>query len=314
MKKRVFGPVNSRRLGLSLGVDLTPFKTCTYNCIYCQLSATNRFTMRRDSFFDPNSVFEEVKAALEGDRRPDFITFSGSGEPTLSTDLGPLIDRIKKYIDIPVCVITNSSLLWMKDVAEEVARADLIIPSLDAASEKVWQAINCPVPEASFVFMLDGIRRFCRSYKGRIWLEIMLIAGINDHDAELKKLAQFSRGLGVEKIQINTAERPPRQSDVKAVPHDRLVEIASSYDFGAPVEVLTRHKPKEAKRADGELSQVILELLQRHPASIEEVAASLGYSQREVRGALELLLKQRRVETTPPGEGEDSPYYRLIEL
>jgi wyosine [tRNA(Phe)-imidazoG37] synthetase (radical SAM superfamily) len=314
MKKRVFGPVNSRRLGLSLGVDLTPFKTCTYNCVYCQLSATNRFTIRRDSFFDPDEVFDEILQALEDDHRPDFITFSGSGEPTLSTDLGYLIDRIKEKTGFPVCVITNSSLLWMKDVAAEVSRADLVIPSIDAATEKTWVKINCPVPEMSFVFMLDGIRRFCKSYKGRIWLEILLIAGINDHDKEVAKLAYFARGLGVEKIQLNTAERPPRRSEVKAVPHERLVEIAEKYDFGAPVEVLTRHKPKEAKRADGELTQLIVELLQRHPATLEEIAGSLGYKGREIRGAIELLLKQRRIEATDPREGEDSPFYRLVEL
>ncbi len=173
--KYVYGPVPSRRLGFSLGVDVVPYKTCTLDCIYCQLGRTTQKTIERKLYTQKDSVCEEVQEALNKKQRIDYITFSGSGEPTLNSDIGALIREVKKITTVPVVVLTNGTLLFREDVQKDLAEADVVMPSLDAASNVMFRKINRPHDVLNLDSIIRGLKRFRKMYKGRIWLEVMLI-------------------------------------------------------------------------------------------------------------------------------------------
>jgi len=180
MKSVTYGPVPSRRLGFSLGVDIIPYKVCSYNCIYCQLGKTTSRTLTRKPYVSPATVIKGIKAAISENKKIDYITFSGSGEPTLNKDLGEMIQKTKKITSIPVAVLTNGSLLWRKSVRDDLALADLVVPSLDAVSSGIFKRINRPAKGLSIKKVLDGIKKFADDFKGEIRLEIMVVKNIND--------------------------------------------------------------------------------------------------------------------------------------
>ncbi len=166
----IFGPVPSRRLGRSLGVDLVPFKTCSYDCIYCQLGRTTNQTVERREWVPLDAVLAELRGKLAS--QPDYITLSGSGEPTLYSRLDELIDGIRAMTEVPIAVLTNGSLLWQPEVRSKLLRAHLVIPSLDAGDERTFQAIDRPHGTISFKRMLWGLIDFRREYQGQYWLEV----------------------------------------------------------------------------------------------------------------------------------------------
>jgi len=209
VKSIVYGPVPSRRLGISLGVDIIPYKNCSYDCIYCQLGKTTNQIIQRKSLVLIDSVMDEIKEVIKENSDIDYITFSGSGEPTLNQDIGEMIRRIKGFTQIPVAVLTNGSLLWDKQVREDLSGADLVVPSVDAVSEDVFQRINRPLEELKVNKVLGGIKDFCENFGGKIYLEIMLVKDINDSKKEIGRLNKFIRELNVDKIQLNTVIRPP---------------------------------------------------------------------------------------------------------
>ena len=187
MKKLVFGPVPSRRLGFSLGVDLIPRKYCSFDCIYCQLGPTEKTEVERRSFYDPGLVVEQVVESVKGGSRIDCISLSGSGEPTLNSDIGWVIKRLKERVSLPVAVITNGSLLSRRDVREDLMGADIVLPSLDAANEAAYLKINRPHESLEFSGIVEGLETFCKEYKGRVRLEIMLINNINNDTQHIEK-------------------------------------------------------------------------------------------------------------------------------
>ena len=186
MSNYIFGPVPSRRLGRSLGVDLVPFKTCTYDCIYCQLGRTTNKTIQRKEWVPLDDVVTELETKLSS--QPDYITLSGSGEPTLYSRTGELIDRIKAVTNVPVAVLTNGSLLWNQEVRARLMNADLVVPSLDAGDEAMFRAVNRPHEDISFERMLQGLIDFRHEFQGKYWLEVFLLAGHNAIAAEVVTL------------------------------------------------------------------------------------------------------------------------------
>jgi wyosine [tRNA(Phe)-imidazoG37] synthetase (radical SAM superfamily) len=230
----VFGPVPSRRLGRSLGVDVVPFKTCTYDCIYCQLGRTTCKTIERKEWVPLEDVVEEVKSRLSS--RPDYVTLSGSGEPTLFSRLGDLIDGIKSMTNVPVALLTNGSLLWQPEVRREVQDVDLLIPSLDAGDKARFRHINRPHEAISFKRLIDGLVASREACRGRYWLEVFLVAGYTDIEAEVKKLAQYAGLIKPDRIQINTVTRPPAESSAAGVSRERLAELSRL--FVPPAEVV----------------------------------------------------------------------------
>ena len=223
----IYGPVPSRRLGFSLGVDVVPFKTCSLDCIYCQLGRTTNKTIERKEYISADDVLKELKEKVvkKEHSRIDYITFSGSGEPTLHSKLGYMIEEIKKITSIPVAVITNGTLLYNLDVQEELEGADVVIPSLDAPDKETFKRINRPYPSLKFEKVISGIKNFSQNFNGKLWLEIMLVKKVNDSLPQIKKFAQIIKEIRCEKIQLNTPVRPSAEEFAEVVDFSFLQKV-----------------------------------------------------------------------------------------
>ncbi len=289
-KAHVFGPVASRRLGRSLGIDLVPHKTCTYDCLYCQVGLTTEKTAERQGWISVDDIMAELKGKLLT-TKPDCITLSGSGEPTLYIHCGKLIAEIKKITDAPVAVITNGSLLWIPEVRKELLDADIVMPSLDAGDTETFAKINRPAPEVTFDKMLQGLIDFRKEYKGKYWLEVFLIAGLNDSEEHIAKIAECVRKINPDRAQINTISRPPAEN-VVPLSQQRMEEIAKK--IGENAEVIADFKAAEGGTYSGRAEDII-ELLRRRPCSAEDIAAGLKMSKLEVSRVVEKLVKAKTI-------------------
>ena len=208
----VFGPVPSRRLGKSLGIDLVPLKTCTYDCIYCQLGRTTNRTICRKPYVSGKAVVRQLEGKLSSlSEKPDYITFSGSGEPTLNSELGWVIEQISGLTKIPIAVLTNGSLLHLESVRRALREVDLVIPSLDAGNAQLYRMINRPHPSLNFSQVLRGLEEFRKEFGGSIWLEVMLCGGINDERKEISRIRDLIGKIGPDRVQLNTVYRPPAE-------------------------------------------------------------------------------------------------------
>jgi len=225
----IYGPVPSRRLGLSLGVSLTPHKTCDFDCVYCQLGVTTLKSAERKEYFKVEEVVTEIAQWLANNAEKannlSFITFAGSGEPTLHPGLGGIIVSLRKMTSVPIAVITNASLLQDPAVRREVAQADLIVPSLDAATEEVFQGVNRPLTGLRLQDILDGLAALRREYRGKIWLEVMVVKGINDDIGHARKLAELIERIRPDKIQLNSPVRYTAEAHVAAADRKQLERI-----------------------------------------------------------------------------------------
>ena len=281
---RIFGPVPSRRLGRSLGVDVVPYKTCTFNCIYCECGATTDLTCERREFFPLEEILDEFRDSLaEIPTPPDVITLSGAGEPTLYSRLGELIDTIRRSSGIPVAVITNSSLLFMPEVREELGRADIVLPSLDTALAGPFSRMNRPHVSITLEGMIEGLGAFLDEYRGKVLFEILLLEGYNTDDEDLEALASFLGRYRVDSIQLNTAVRPGTEVGIVPLPRKRLEEICGS--FGPQCEIVasvgTRASHEEFASADR-----ILSMIERRPCTAEDIHRALGVP---IQGVVKLL-------------------------
>ncbi len=273
----IFGPVPSRRLGRSLGVDLVPFKTCSYDCIYCQLGRTTCKTAERREWVPLDAVMSELKPKLT--LKPDWITLSGSGEPTLYSRLDELIDRIHAITDVPVAVLTNGSLLWHPEVCKQLMKAELVIPSLDAGNKAVFDAINRPAPEITFKKMLEGLIRFRQEFKNQYWLEIFFLEGINTADHQVREIADCTKQIQPDRVQLNTATRPPAEKYAVQVSKARLSEIAAL--FNPPAEIIADYRGVHAHTDFTIQKNTVLEMLSRRPCTLDDVVAGLGIHRNE---------------------------------
>lgn len=298
MTNHIFGPVPSRRLGRSLGVDLVPFKTCTYDCVYCQLGLTTCKTIERREWVSLDGVLGELREKLAS--KPDYITLSGSGEPTLSLRLDHLIDRIKKITNIPVAVLTNGSLLWREDVRRELMHADLVIPSLDAGDEAAFRHVNRPHKEISFERMLDGLIQFRREFRGFYWLEVFVLGESTASPAEFSKIVECVKRIDPDRVQLNTVTRPPAEQYAAGVSPSRLTELASKFD--PPAEVIAEYGAHDQQTDFAASRNEILDLLRRRPCSIGDIAGGLGMHRNEVIKYVEELNAEGLLEESPVGE------------
>lgn len=265
--KYVYGPVPSRRLGRSLGVSPIPAKSCNYSCIYCQLGATGHLCTERRSFFPPDDILNEIRSSLRSGNI-DYITFVGDGEPTLNSDLGYLLQETKKMTDIPLAVITNGSLFYRQDVRRELAVADLVMPSLDAADEKTWRRINRGDSKISYKMLVDGLRQFKKENKCEFWLQVMLIKGINDSPEQLIKHQTIIKSIGPDKVCITTAVRPPAE-DFVLPPDEETVRMAESV-LGSSCAYSERETGQFSTAGFTCASEAILSVAARHPLRLEQ--------------------------------------------
>jgi len=284
----VYGPVSSRRLGRSLGIDLVPFKTCSYDCIYCQLGRTTRKTIERKEWVPLDLLLEQVEQKLCS--RPDYITLSGSGEPTLFSRTGELIDRLKDMTDIPVAVLTNGSLLWQRQVRDDLRMADLVIPSLDAGNEAMFRYVNRPASELSFDRVVEGLIAFRQEYDGQYWLEVFVLGGVTDVNAELDALAAAVRRVAPQRVQLNTVTRPPAENFAYSVAPDHMSRLADR--IGDNAEVIAGHRRAHGQPSFAARGEDVLELLRRCPCTIQDIASGLRMHRNETVKYVEQLLAE----------------------
>lgn len=308
----LFGPVLSRRLGRSLGVDMVPYKTCSFNCVYCELGRTTCQTLQRKSFLDPALVIEELKERLvQLAGEVDYITLAGSGEPTLNADLGDVVARIRELTATPIAVLTNSSLLPDPEVRKELYGVDLIVPSLDAVTQKVFEQINLPLEGISAGEILESLIRLRKEFFGQIWLEILFCRGINDRQEEVDRLFRAVQAISPDQIQLNTVVRPPAFQGIMPSVPERLAQIAAL--FGPRAVVVGQHCPNRGDVSRSRsLRKRILEMLKRRPCTMDEIAQAAGMRPDEVHRA-ELVkvldeLVQSRLLTVRVHEGQT--YYQ----
>ncbi len=302
----VFGPVPSRRLGRSLGVDLVPYKTCSYDCIYCQLGATTNRTMERGCFVSINDVLQEIATRLAAGPTPNYITLSGSGEPTLQADLGVLIAGIKRISTLPVAVLTNGSLLWRPDVQDELLAADLVIPSLDAGDEVMFQRVNRPHRELHLARIIAGLESFRKRFRGELWLEVFLLGGLTAGEDEVGKLVGPLGRIKPDRIQLNTVARPPTQSYARPASSAELSRAAQL--LGPRAEVIAARPAAETRAARALGADEIIELLRRRPCTLADLAAGLGAHRLEVAKHIEHLLRAQTIVMRQHGQ---RMYYQL---
>ncbi len=301
--RHVFGPVPSRRLGRSLGIDVVPFKTCSYDCIYCQLGRTTCKTTERRAWVGWEPLLDELKQSL--DTRPDYITFSGSGEPTLHAGLGMLIERIKSMTSIPVAVLTNGSLLWRADVRQDLLQADLVIPSLDVGDELRFRCINRPHESLSFERVLEGLIAFKQEFTGQYWLEVFLLGGYTSVPAEAARIAECVQRIRPDRVQLNTVTRPGAETFAEAVPAQRLTALAGL--FQPQAEVIVDLTPAAAEPLHQSTVDDILNTLRRRPCRIEDLVAAHGLHRNEALKDLDVLMGSGAVECAVT---ESGLYYR----
>lgn len=290
--KHIFGPVASRRLGRSLGIDLLPFKTCTLDCVYCECGRTTDLTKQRRDFFSPEEVLTELKDWKEAGNEADIVTLAGSGEPLLALSLEKIIKGIKEITNLPCCLITNGTLFTDPSARKAAMLADIVMPSLDAADEATFKAVNRPVEGLSFAEYLEGLELFCREYKGhgKIYLEIFLVSGVNDNEDQIKALSLLSRSLHVDSVQLNTAVRPPADKDVRPIPREEMEEWARYFIPRAEVIASYHGSPLKERRAVSE--EELLETLSHRVMSLEDLVEAKGYPLPETKALLKKLLEK----------------------
>ena len=282
-RHHIFGPVSSRRLGRSLGIDLVPFKTCTYNCVYCECGATTRRTIRREVFFPIEELYAELTDFLLSSPPLDFITFSGSGEPTLSFSIGEVIRFLKdNYPSYRVAVLTNGSLLSNPEVRRDLLSADVVLPTLSTVIKQTFLKIHCPDPGISLEKILEGLVQFRKEYSGEIWLEVFIIPGINTSDEELGGLREIIKKINPDRVQLNTLDRPGTEEWVLPANRMELDRVQRMLDI-APTEIVESY-PSHARKssfAEDPVEQ-IYEMLKRRPCTVDDIVSATGLRTVEV--------------------------------
>jgi wyosine [tRNA(Phe)-imidazoG37] synthetase (radical SAM superfamily) len=309
--KHIFGPVPSRRLGASLGIDIVTYKTCSYDCVYCQLGRTTNKTIERKEYVQNDSVIAELKSllsTLESPRKAiDYITFSGSGEPTLNSAIGNLLRKFKTITDVPLAVLTNGSLLYQEDVRDALRNADLVVPSLDAVTEEVFQKVNKPHPSLTVEKVIDGIKEFNKSFDGEIWLEIMLVKGINDGQEEIERMVEVAADMNLAKIQLNTVIRPPTEKFALPLNAEEMQKIKEK--MGGKAEVIAHFDRKKEKLYKGDVETEILAMLQRRPCTVSDISSALSLHINEVIKYIEQMQKNNSIKSVTQ---QDEVYYQVI--
>ena len=294
-RKYLYGPVPSRRLGLSFGVDIVPLKVCTLDCIYCQLGKTARTTIERKDYIPIEPVLVEIKEALAEGLEANYITLAGSGEPTLNSQLGELIDGIKKLTNIPIAILTNGTLLSRADVRADCSKADVVMPSLDAVDEHTFQRINRPDGVISIENLISGLCAFRKEFPGQIWLEVFFVEGINTSSDQIARIKDVIELIHPNKIHLNTAVRPTADPNIVKLSAEKLHDIAEQ--LGPKCEVVADFSPAHSYKHNQSKSEdilglhsainlkaeALLSMLKRRPCSLNDICTGLGISHNEAQ-------------------------------
>jgi len=277
--KYVFGPVPSRRLGQSLGVDPIALKTCNWNCVYCQLGRSRPLVNERRDYFPPDEIVAEVEQALHahGPEGIDWITFLGSGEPLLHAHLGDMLRKVKALTPLPVAVLTNGSLLYLPAVRDELRVVDAVLPSLDAGTPELYRRINRPHPKLTYERLIGGLIAFGQEYEGNLWLEVMLMRGVNDTEGALRDIAAQLTRIRPSEIHINLPTRPPAEVWLEPPDQEGLMRAIAILEQVAPVRAVESVTGTVELTASDTLADAILAVITRHPLHEEELERTLAH-------------------------------------
>lgn len=304
----IFGPVPSRRLGVSLGVDLVPPKTCQLNCIYCECGATTHLTTDRRSYVPYQPVVDELQDYLSSHPAPDVVTFSGAGEPTLNSEIGRIVAFLKGAFPAqPVAVLTNGVSLSNAEVRAELADVDIVIPSLDAASDAVFRRINRPHSNLAIAAIIDGLVQFRREYNGRIWLEVFVVPGLNNSAKELSLLKEAILRIKPDKIQLNTLDRPGAVENIRAATQDELSSIFDLWGMDN-VEIIAHVSRRSVASYQDDVESAILQTIARRPLTLPDLSGMLGLHINEINKYLDALEESDQIEPIAQTRGV---FYRL---
>jgi wyosine [tRNA(Phe)-imidazoG37] synthetase (radical SAM superfamily) len=292
-QKYLYGPVPSRRLGLSLGVDIMPLKVCTLDCVYCQLGKSGRKTVNRKEYVSIDAVLGQLKSRLAEPLEAEHVTVGGSGEPTLHSGLGELVGGIKELTTVPAAIITNGTLLYRPDVRADCARADVVLPSLDAGDEETFRKINRPHADISIEKLIAGLCAFREEFAGQIWLEIFLVESVNTADEQIDNIKKAIEAIRPDKVQLNTAVRPTAEREIKSLSYDKLqaiavqlgreAEVIAEFSSGADRHVQAANDQSPISIEKNHKTQSLLAMLKRRPCSISDICSALGISPDQAR-------------------------------
>ncbi len=298
MYKFLFGPVPSRRLGMSLGIDLIPKKVCSLNCVYCEVGRTTNLTTERLEYVKYDSVIAELEKFMSNNPKIDYFTFSGSGEPTLNSRIGDVLKFIKvKYPKIKTAILTNGTLLYAKNLRKELLDADVILPSLDAASRDVFRKINRPSKKLNIETYIQGLVDLRKEYKGEIWLEIFLLKGYNDTKEELKLLKEAILKIKPDIVQLNTLDRPGTKQDLIPLTKMEMQAIIDFWELPNIEIIASPDKRSSIESYNGDIETALIETIARRPCTLDDLHNFLGIHINEINKYLGNLEASDTIET-----------------
>jgi wyosine [tRNA(Phe)-imidazoG37] synthetase (radical SAM superfamily) len=304
MYKYLFGPVPSRRLGVSLGVDLVPKKVCSIDCVYCEVGKTTKLSLSREDYISSDKIKTELEHYFKNNPQPDYITITASGEPTLNSNLGEIIRFVKQTKpEISVALITNGTLLHDSKVREAIKDVDLVLPSLDAGTEEAFRRINRPHKDLDFKQYIQGLIDFGKEFTGKIWLEVFILPGYNDSEKELSELKKLILKIRHDSVQLNTLDRPGTVANLRGATQVELQQVIDFWKLD-DVEIIAKAKQgnnEQGSRKDTE--NAILETVSRRPCTLEDLTTILGMCDDEVSKCLDALVEKNLIETIEQERG-----------
>ncbi len=295
--KHIFGPVPSRRLGVSLGIDLVPFKICSLNCVYCEIGKTRKLTITRDEYVNYDEVINEIDSYLSSNPNLDFITFSGAGEPTLNNRIGDIIHHLKaNYSQYKIALLTNGTLFTDRQVINECLDVDLILPSLDAVSDEVFQKINRPHPDLNNLKIIESLIELRKEYKNKLWVEVFIVPGLNDKIDELSLLKQKLQEINPDLVQLNSLDRPGAENWISPISNEKMLIIANKF-YPLKTEIIAKYKPREEIKSYKKQNEVtILSLIARRPCTELDLIEFTGLKINELNKYLSSLISNGKIE------------------
>jgi len=304
--KYLFGPIPSRRLGASLGIDLIPYKTCTLNCVYCECGTTTELTDKRKEYVPAEDVIAELDDLLSKDPKIDFLTFSGSGEPTLNSGLGKIVSFLREgYPQYKIALLTNGTLFFDPGVREEMLACDVILPSLDAGTEEMFQKINRPHPNITLERLVNGLKELRKGFKGEIWLEVFIVPGYNDDVEELDAIKGHIDEIRPDLVQVNSLDRPSTEEWVEYTDKatlDRIAEILDGEVIGMPADIIEQESFRE------DTMERILSTIGRRPCTVEDLSKMVDLHLNELNKYLNYLTDTRKIYSE---KGERGIFFRI---
>ena len=296
----VFGPVASRRLGLSLGVNIIPHKICSFDCLYCEVGKTTNLFFERKSFFDLKKLIEEFSAGYEVFKDSiDVVTVTGAGEPALNSDLGEIADLLKEKIHQPLALLTNSSLIDSATVQKEMSKFDIVVPSIDAVTEDIFKKINRPHPDIEINNIVDGLINFSHNYDGKLYPEVLVLKNINDGENEIRKISEVINRMKYETVHLNTAYRPGPYKDAVALNEEELTDVALLFaKYGVNIKISNFISKEQNNEYEGNIKQTVFKLLDMRPCSKEDICNIFSISESYRENILTKMLNKNEIKLT----------------